>query len=142
MDENDHPKTSYLSRTADIVSAYVSHNPIPVGELPSLISRVHSSLSQISDPIPAPPVEEKIEAKVSIKKSITPDYLICLLDGKKFKSLKRHLRTAFGMTPDDYRKMFGLPPDYPMVAPNYAEARSNLAKQLGLGQTAKRRKKA
>lgn len=142
MDENATPKPNYVAMAADIVSAYVSHNSIPTSELPDLISKVHTSLAQIHGPRAAEPADDRIEPKVSVRKSITPDYLICLLDGKKFKSLKRHLRTAYEMSPEDYRKMFGLPADYPMVAPNYAEARSKLAKQMGLGQVAKRRKKA
>ncbi|MCR4522148.1 MucR family transcriptional regulator [Bosea sp. 47.2.35] len=118
---------------ADIVSAYVSNNSVPVADLPSLIATTHAALSGLGNP-PEPIPEERPNPAVSIKKSITPEFLICLEDGKKFKSLKRHLRTAYDMTPDDYRARWGLPPDYPMVAPAYAEARSSLAKKMGLGQ--------
>lgn len=117
---------------AAIVSAFVSHNSVPTSELPALIASTHTALSTLGTK-PAPAPEEKPAPAVSIKKSITPDFLICLEDGKKFKSLKRHLRTAYDMTPEQYRAKWGLPADYPMVAPAYAEARSTLAKQMGLG---------
>lgn len=117
---------------AGIVSAFVSHNSVPTSDLPALIASTHSALSSLgAEPAPAP--VEKVAPAVSIKKSITPDFLICLEDGKKFKSLKRHLRTAYDMTPEQYRAKWGLPTDYPMVAPAYAEARSTLAKKMGLG---------
>lgn len=123
-----------VSLSADIVSAFVSNNSVPTAELAALISSTHAALVALGrEPAQAAPVD-KPAPPVSIKKSITPDYLICLEDGKKFKSLKRHLRTAYHMTPEDYRAKWGLPADYPMVAPNYAEARSNLAKSMGLGQ--------
>lgn len=118
---------------AGIVSAFVSHNSVTQADLPALIASTHAALTGLGQ-VPAPPPEEKAAPAVSIKKSITPEFLICLEDGKKFKSLKRHLRTAFDMTPDQYRAKWNLPPDYPMVAPAYAEARSNLAKSMGLGQ--------
>ena len=122
---------------ADIVSAFVSNNSLPVAELPSLIGSVHSALAGVaarnSNEVPAP-----LSPAVPIKKSVRPDFIICLEDGKKFKSLKRHLRTAYDLTPDQYRSKWGLGADYPMVAPNYAAARSELAKSMGLGQ--KRRK--
>lgn len=124
---------------ADIVSAYVSNNSVPAAELPALIATTHAAISTLGSPVAAP-VEEKPVPAISIKKSITPEYLICLEDGKKFKSLKRHLRTAYDMSPEQYRQKWSLPADYPMVAPAYAEARSNLAKQMGLGQ--QRRKSA
>ncbi len=133
--------TVIIELTADIVSAYVSHNSVSPSELPSLIHHVHGALTHFK---PVPIIEEPMEpAKpaVSVKKSITPDYLICLEDGKRFKSLKRHLRAQFGMSPDDYREKWGLPPDYPMVAPNYATARSALAKEMGLGQSRLTRRK-
>lgn len=136
-----------ISLVADIVSAYVSNNSVPAAELPALIATTHAAISNLGSPAAAP-VEEKPIPAISIKKSITPEYLICLEDGKKFKSLKRHLRTAYDMTPEQYRQKWGLPNDYPMVAPAYAEARSNLAKKMGLGQqrrkasTAKRSKAA
>lgn len=118
---------------ADIVSAYVSANQIALNELPGLIRTVHAALADVSN-APASNVESPQEPAVSVKKSITPDYIICLEDGKKFKSLKRHLRTRYGMSPDEYRAKWALPHDYPMVAPNYAKERSNLAKRMGLGQ--------
>jgi predicted transcriptional regulator len=129
MDE----KTEILEMTADIVSAYVGNNTVAASELPGLISSIHAALSQVSsDVVEAPP--EPQEPAVPVRKSITPDYLICLEDGRKFKSLKRHLRTRYDMSPEEYRAKWGLPKDYPMVAPNYAKARSDLAKQMGLGQ--------
>jgi len=126
--------------TADIVAAYVSNHVVPVGDLGSLISDVHMALSTTSAPAPAVTVTEKPKPPVPIKKSIEDDYLICLEDGQKFKSLKRHLMTHYNMTPEEYREKWGLPADYPMVAPAYAEARSRLAKQMGLGQRRKRAK--
>ena len=122
-----------IDKVVDIVTAYVTKNAVPAVELPNLISTVHKSLATLSS-AEAPKAEETKAPAVSIKKSIGSDYLICLEDGRKFKSLKRHLRTKYDMTPDDYRAKWGLPKDYPMVAPAYAEARSNLAKQMGLGQ--------
>lgn len=123
-----------VALVADIVSAYVSHNSVPAAELPNLIATTHAAITRLSSEIAVPEAEEKPTPAVSIKKSITADYLICLEDGKKFKSLKRHLRTAYDMTPEQYRARWGLPADYPMVAPAYAEARSSLAKKMGLGQ--------
>src|SRR6185295_19414009 len=129
----------YIELTAGIVSAYVSNNSVSASDIPSLINQVHSALLRVSggqsDVQPEP-----LKPAVSVKKSITSDYLVCLEDGKKFKSLKRHLRTQYNMTPEQYREKWGLPPDYPMVAPNYAQARSELAKQMGLGQQRRRRK--
>lgn len=122
-----------IALVADIVSAYVSNNSVPAADLPGLIATTHAAITGLGAP-PAPVVEERPSPIVSIKKSITPDFLICLEDGKKFKSLKRHLRTAYNMSPEDYRARWGLPADYPMVAPAYAEARSTLAKKMGLGQ--------
>src|SRR5215203_74520 len=122
--------------TADIVSAYVAKNSVRPEDLTTLINTVHSALSGVGNGAAAP--EEKSEPAVSIKKSITPDFLISLFDGKKYKSLKRHLRTSYNMTPEQYREYFGLPRDYPMVAPNYAAARSALAKNMGLGQQRKK----
>lgn len=130
---------SFIELTAEIVSAYVSNNPVPAGDMPSLINQVYGALQRISTGHnEAQP--EPLKPAISIKKSITPDYIICLEDGKKFKSLKRHLRTQYNMTPEQYREKWGLPPDYPMVAPNYAAARSQLAKQMGLGQQRRRRR--
>ena len=117
---------------ADIVSAYVSANQVPPSEIPALIRTVYASLQQIAGSSPVA-VASAQEPAVPVKKSITPDYIVCLEDGKKFKSLKRHLRTKYSMTPDEYRTKWGLPHDYPMVAPNYAKERSNLAKRMGLG---------
>lgn len=136
MSEND---LDVVELAAHIVSAYVANNSVPQNELAGLIAATYAALTGLGQ-APAPAPEEKAVPAVSIKKSIAPDYLICLEDGKKFKSLKRHLRTAFDMTPDQYRAKWGLPHDYPMVAPAYAEARSNLAKKMGLGQ--QRRKTA
>lgn len=117
--------------TADIVSAHVSNNSVSTGELPGLIQSVFASLAGLGT---APVVvEEKQQPAVSIRSSIKPDFIVCLEDGKKLKMLKRHLMTHYGMTPDDYRTKWGLPSDYPMVAPNYAEQRRSLAKQIGLG---------
>ena len=125
--------SAILEMTADIVSAYVGNNSVSAQELPALINSVHGALTQASTG-GAEAQAEPQEPAVSIRKSITPDYLICLDDGRKFKSLKRHLRTKYDMSPDEYRAKWGLPKDYPMVAPNYAKARSDLAKQMGLGQ--------
>ncbi|TCH96135.1 MucR family transcriptional regulator [Roseococcus sp. SYP-B2431] len=121
-----------LGLTAEIVSAHVSNNPVSVNDLSGLIVEVHRTLSSLGS-VPARIEAEKKAPAVPVKKSITPDYLICLEDGKKLKMLKRHLQTSYGMTPDQYRDKWGLPPDYPMVAPNYAKHRSSLAKQIGLG---------
>ncbi|HVL70298.1 MAG TPA: MucR family transcriptional regulator [Beijerinckiaceae bacterium] len=128
---------NYVELAADLVSAYVSNNSVPSSELPALINTVHSALANVAKGRSDQPAEAPTPA-VPVKKSITPDYIICLDDGKKFKSLKRHLRTTYGMTPDEYRRKWGLPADYPMVAPNYAKARSELAKQLGLGSMRKK----
>ncbi|MER9299242.1 MucR family transcriptional regulator [Mesorhizobium sp. M0621] len=122
-----------VSIAADIVAAYVSNNPLPVGELPKLIGDIHAALRGIGTPAVEPVVKQ--EPAVSIRKSVTPDFIICLEDGKKFKSLKRHLQ-QFNLTPDEYRQKWNLPSDYPMVAPNYAATRSALAKSIGLGRKA------
>lgn len=127
-----------LSLTTDIVSAHVSNNTVAVNDLPMLIQEVFKTLSNVGTVAPAP---ERPQPAVPIKKSVTPDYIICLEDGKKLKMLKRHLKTAYDMTPEEYRERWGLPSDYPMVAPNYAEHRSNLAKKIGLGTKPKRRKR-
>ena len=127
---------NYVELAADLVSAYVSNNSVPTSELPSLIAAVHASLQFMAEGAKEQPKEPLVPA-VPIKKSVQPDYIVCLEDGKKFKSLKRHLRTKFDMTPDQYRAKWDLPRDYPMVAPNYASRRSELAKALGLGQTRK-----
>ncbi|HXO69042.1 MAG TPA: MucR family transcriptional regulator [Bradyrhizobium sp.] len=130
---------NFIDLTTTIVSAYVSNNPMPASELPALISQIHAALLRVSTGRAELPLEPAKPA-VPVKKSMTADYLICLEDGKRFKSLKRHLRTQYGMTPEQYRDKWGLPPDYPMVAPNYAVARSQLAKKMGLGQQRRRRK--
>lgn len=128
---------NYIELAADIVSAYVSNNSVSANDLPSLIGDVHSALIRVSGG--AVEVSSELpKPAVSVKKSITPGHLVCLEDGKNFKSLKRHLRTQHNMSPEEYREKWGLQSDYPMVAPNYATARSELAKQIGLGQ--KRRK--
>ncbi|MGD9836742.1 MAG: MucR family transcriptional regulator [Afipia sp.] len=129
----------FVDLTASIVSAYVSNNPTTASEIPALISQIHAALVRVSNgAAEAPP--EPAKPAVSVKKSMTSDYLVCLEDGKRFKSLKRHLRTQYNMSPEQYREKWGLPADYPMVAPNYAVARSQLAKKMGLGQQRRRRK--
>jgi predicted transcriptional regulator len=125
--------SNYIELAADIVSAYVSNNSVAASDLPSLIGEVHGALLRVSSGVQEVPAEAPKPA-VPVKKSVTADHIICLEDGKKFKSLKRHLRTQYNMSPEEYREKWGLPADYPMVAPNYAQARSNLAKQMGLGQ--------
>jgi predicted transcriptional regulator len=126
-----------LPLVADIVSAHLSNNSVPVAELPNLIRDIYRALSTVGEAeIPS----ERPEPAVPVKKSVFPDYIVCLEDGKKLKMLKRHLRTAYNMTPQEYRERWGLPPDYPMVAPNYAKQRSKLAKQIGLGTKARRRR--
>ena len=121
-----------VGMAADIVSAFVSANQVAPQDIPALIRTVHAALLEVSGaPVAAEPA---LEPAVAVKKSVTPDFIICLEDGKKFKSLKRHLRTRYGMSPDEYRTKWGLPHDYPMVAPNYAKERSNLAKRMGLGK--------
>jgi predicted transcriptional regulator len=132
-------ESSYIQLTANIVSAYVSNNTVASAEIPSLIGQVYSALMRVSSG-PAAALAEPLKPAVPVKRSITAEHIVCLEDGKKFKSLKRHLRTQYDMTPEQYREKWGLPPDYPMVAPNYAAARSQLAKQMGLGQQRRRRK--
>ena len=131
-------KPPLVELAAQIVAAYVGKNTVEQADLPRLIAEVHRALEKAAAgnrPAAAPVAEAK--PAVTVKKSITPDYLICLEDGKKFKSLKRHLRTHFNLTPEQYREKWGLPPDYPMVAPNYATSRSKLAKNMGLGHKRK-----
>jgi predicted transcriptional regulator len=128
--ETDGANVSSIELTADIASAYVSNNKVAASELPGLIAGVFAALTSVGESEPAEPQRPA----VAIKKSITPDYLICLEDGVRFKSLKRHLRAKYGLSPDDYRAKWALPKDYPMVAPAYSAARSSLAKQTGLGQ--------
>ncbi len=133
---DDFNKTDTIELTVDVIAAYVSNNPVPVSELPSLIAQVHQSLAGLSTASETTPLE-KLTPAVPIKKSVTPEYIVCLDDGKKFKSLKRHLKTTFGITPEEYRAKWNLPVDYPMVAPAYAAARSELAKKMGLGRKPK-----
>jgi predicted transcriptional regulator len=127
---DDKPTAELLELTTKVVAAHVANNPIAAADLPSVIATVHQALAALG------PEEAAAKPKpaVSIKQSVKPDYIVCLDDGKKLKMLKRHLKTAYNMTPDDYRKRWGLPSDYPMVAPNYAKQRSALAKKIGLGR--------
>jgi predicted transcriptional regulator len=133
-------ESTYIELTAQIVSAYVGNNPMPSAEIASLIGQVHAALKRVSAGGQAVPSAEPVKPAVPVKRSLNADYIVCLEDGKKFKSLKRHLRTRYNMTPEQYREKWSLPADYPMVAPNYAVARSQLAKQMGLGQQRRRRK--
>jgi len=132
------PGGNFIDLTAKIVSAYVSNNSVAAGDIPGLINQVHAALARVSGKNSDAPAEP-LRPAVSVKKSITPEYIVCLEDGKKFKSLKRHLRTQYNMTPEQYREKWALGADYPMVAPSYAAARSQLAKQMGLGQQRRRR---
>lgn len=134
-------KSELIAMAADIVSAYVGHNSVAPGDVPVLINKVYDALCQASGAAPAPEAARS-EPAVPIKKSLTPDYLICLEDGKKFKSLKRHLRAHYDLSPEEYREKWNLPADYPMVAPNYAQARSRLAKKMGLGQQGRKARRA
>src|SRR5580658_4308803 len=126
-------KSEIIEMTADIVSAYVGNNSVSANDLAPLIQSVHRALAGVSTGVETVEVAPK-EPAVPVKRSITPDHLVCLEDGRKFKSLKRHLRTKYNLSPEDYRVKWGLAKDYPMVAPNYAKQRSDLAKQMGLGQ--------
>ncbi|MBP9233901.1 MAG: MucR family transcriptional regulator [Hyphomonadaceae bacterium] len=128
---------SYLiEMVSDIVSAYVSHNPVPVADLPRLIERVHATLTEIEGGTTSE-AKQELKPAVPVRKSVTDEHIVCLEDGKKFKSLKRHLRTRYDMSPEEYREKWGLPADYPMVAPAYAKQRSELARKMGLGQSKK-----
>ena len=127
-----------LTLTADIVAAHVSNNTVGVTDLPQLIQQVYAALAGVGSGAAA---KEKPTPAIPVRKSVTPDYIICLEDGKKLKMLKRHLKTRYNLTPDEYRERWGLPADYPMVAPNYAAQRSDLAKKIGLGTTRRRRSK-
>jgi predicted transcriptional regulator len=133
---NTEQSNDLLALTTEIVAAHVSNNTVALGDLPQLINQVYNSLANIGV-VPPPPVARPQPA-VSVKKSVQPDYIVCLEDGKKLKMLKRHLKTAYNMSPEAYRERWGLPPDYPMVAPNYARQRSQLAKEIGLGTRARR----
>lgn len=131
--EGSEDGTVLVELTAEVVSAYVSNNPVSTVDLPSLIGEVHAALTRVrGGPVEAP--AEKQKPAVNPKKSVFTDYIICLEDGKKFKSLKRHLRTHYDLSPEEYREKWDLAPDYPMVAPSYAEARSKLAREMGLGR--------
>ncbi len=136
MSDPEHD-SNLIDLAAEIVSAYVSNNSVSSHDLPNLISDVYAALQKTNGAEPEPE-PEPLKPAVSVKKSITPDYLICLEDGKKFKSLKRHLRTHYNLSPEEYRERWNLPADYPMVAPSYAAARSELAKRMGLGQQRKK----
>lgn len=127
----DEDSQAILALTAQIVSAHVSNNSVPADGLTTLIRQVHQALAGVGTVAPEP---EKPQPAVPVKRSVFPDYIVCLEDGKKLKMLKRHLQSAYSMTPEQYRERWGLPPDYPMVAPNYAERRSALARQIGLGR--------
>ncbi len=132
------PTSELLRMTADVVAAYVRNNPLATSDLPGVISTVHASLTDISSGADSAP----LQPAVPIRKSVTPDYIVCLEDGRKLKMLKRHLRTSYNLTPDEYRAKWQLGPEYPMVAPNYAKRRSEFAKQIGLGQKARRKRGA
>ena len=123
-----------LQKTTQIVAAYVSRNVVPVSDLPTLISTVHQSLATLGQPQATAETPADLKPAVPVKKSVTPDYIVCLEDGKKLKMLKRHLKSSYGLSPDEYRTKWGLPSDYPMVAPNYAKARSEMAVKIGLGK--------
>jgi predicted transcriptional regulator len=127
-------KSELIELVADVVAAYVGSNKIERNDLPGLVHSVHQAFASLANGTVSAPEPAPLTPAVPIKKSITPEFLICLEDGKKFKSLKRHLRSRYNLTPDEYRARWGLPADYPMVAPNYAQARSRLAKEMGLGQ--------
>jgi predicted transcriptional regulator len=131
---SDVPDDALLRMTADIVSAYVSKNVLPAQQIPEVINTVYSSLTGLNSDINEVP-SEPLKPAVPVRRSVTPDYIVCLEDGKKLKMLKRHLRSTYNMSPDEYRARWGLPPDYPMVAPNYAAQRSEFAKRIGLGRT-------
>ena len=128
-------QTNFIGLTAEIVSAYVSNNTVASADIPALINQVHSALLRVSNG-DVPASSEPTRPAVPVKRSIHPDYIVCLEDGKKFKSLKRHLRTHYNLSPEEYREKWGLPADYPMVAPNYSATRSRLAKDNGLGRKA------
>jgi predicted transcriptional regulator len=134
------PANEMLRMTAEVAAAYVGHNTLPATQITDLIKTIYGALQALESPNGAAPAD--LKPVVPIKKSVTPDFIICLEDGKKLKMLKRHLRTAYGLTPEEYRAKWGLPPDYPMVAPNYAEQRSIFARKIGLGHktTAKKKK--
>lgn len=135
MSTQTNESDAIVSLTADIVAAHVSNNNVPIADLPALIAHVHRALSGLGKPIEAPIVPQ--EPAVSVRASVKPDYIVCLEDGRKLKMLKRHLMTTYQMTPSEYRAKWNLPSDYPMVAPNYAKLRRNLAVKIGLGRASK-----
>src|SRR5690348_12356175 len=135
MESTEQPQ-DLLTLTTEIVAAHVSNNTVAVNDLPQLINQIYNSLATIGTPPTAPAARP--QPAISVKKSVQPDYIVCLEDGKKLKMLKRHLKTAYNMTPEAYRERWGLSSDYPMVAPNYARQRSRLAKEIGLGTRARR----
>jgi predicted transcriptional regulator len=134
MTENS--SVSLVELSADIAAAYLSSNTLPASEVPTLIKAIYDGLALVATGVSEAPPAEKVQPAVPVKKSITPDYLVSLEDGRRYKSLKRHLRTKYGLSPEDYRAKWDLPKDYPMVAPNYAASRSALAKEMGLGRKA------
>ena len=138
---DQYPAASTIEMTTDVVAAYLSNNPVEASQLADLIRSVHQALTAAANGS-AEPAAPQLEPAVPVKRSVNPDYLVCLEDGRKFKSLKRHLRSQYNLTPEEYRTKWGLPKDYPMVAPNYAQARSALAKQMGLGQAGRQPSKA
>lgn len=136
--EDRNGRSETLRMATQIVTAYVGNNPVPADQMPDIINTVYRSLADIEGGAPRQAAEPAKPA-VSVRRSVTPDYIVCLEDGKKLKMLKRHLRAAYGMTPDEYRAKWNLPADYPMVAPNYAAQRSDFAKRIGLGRKAQAR---
>ncbi len=139
MTDNNQMQETLITLTADIVAAHVSNNSVAVSDIPALIANVHSALTGLGGPVAAEPAARP-EPAVSVRASIKPDYIVCLEDGKKLKMLKRHLMTHYNLTPEQYRTKWGLPADYPMVAPNYAEQRRTLAVKIGLGRKPGKRK--
>ena len=135
--QNTIPDEEVLRMTSEVVAAYLSNNMLPSTQIPEVIKTVHASLRELSD-ASSEAEKEAPKPAVPIRRSVTPDFIVCLEDGKKLKMLKRHLRTTYNMTPDEYRAKWGLPPDYPMVAPNYAKQRSEFAKRIGLGRKGQR----
>jgi len=134
-DDNSGKAGELLKLASDIVAAYVSNNPIAVSEIPSMIKAVHATLGGLSG-VATIDGQTSLKPAVAVKKSVNPEYIVCLEDGKKLKMLKRYLRSRYDLTPEEYRSKWGLPADYPMVAPNYAAQRSEFAKKIGLGRTA------
>jgi predicted transcriptional regulator len=137
MTEKTETSSDLLAFTTDIVCSHVANNTVAMQDLPQLIQQVYAALAGVGTALAA---KERPTPAISVKRSITPDYIVCLEDGKKLKMLKRHLKTRYNLTPDEYRERWGLPADYPMVAPNYAAQRSNLAKKIGLGTTRRRKR--